>query len=116
MLQDEPRLIIKDDCDFEIRMLHPAYTPKCTIRVNNLLIDLKPLKNIYHVVDEIGNFSIGLCRSNSECDDTGLITSCLFGNAENIPLSKTENIQYHEGEIIVRGKFKDQQRKSKKSF
>lgn len=111
MLQDIPRLILRNECDIEIRLKHPTCIPKCTTKINNYMIDLRPLRNIYHVFNSVGNFSIGLCGSYVKCGQFDSVSTCLItSHNETLPLSgSTETMQYNDKQniIMMRGKFKE---------
>lgn len=116
--KDEPKLVVINECHFEIRLLHPTCSPKCTTRVYDHLVDLRPLMNVYRVTDGIGNFSMGICESNPECESANSI-GCLMTENETIPLSGDLDIlQYYEDDSVlkIRGKYKGQRKSRKHSL
>lgn len=116
MSQDEPTLIVNDKCDFEIQLLHPtSCVPKCGLKVYDHIIDLRSLRKVYHIHDELGNFSIGFCTNNQECHESNSV-SCLITESGTLPLSGAlESLQYYDDSntIKLRGKFKGRIRNGK---
>lgn len=85
------------------------------MKVYNHLLDLRSLQDVYHVHNELGNFSIGFCTTNSECYNSDS-NSCLFKENDTVPLSGAlDTLQYYDDSntLKVRGKYRDNDRSGK---
>ncbi|KAJ8934358.1 hypothetical protein NQ314_013399 [Rhamnusium bicolor] len=115
----ETRLEIKNNCEYVVYIMSPQCEPKCTTRINEQLIDLRPLRGNFVVQSKERNFSITLCGSNPICKkfENG-ISFCETTNDSIIPLSKFQNeiMVYNKDKnaVTIRGFYKGLKKQDKR--
>ncbi|XP_025829116.1 uncharacterized protein LOC112903904 [Agrilus planipennis] len=114
LLKNGPMFLSMQRCEYHIRMLHPACSPRCTIKVgvgSNYLLDLQNLENLGDIKVSNTNvtFYVSLCGPATNCGNSyPEYMACELQNNVIHPIAnlETQHVNYNDnsGVLSVRGR------------